>query len=75
MSDAKLVYPTDGLGGMYGTGRVNLGKFTDRGPRGQGFSNFADPYRVGVTSRVSTGFLGYCFMLVNNTTPIGAGIQ
>jgi len=32
-----------------------LGKFTDNGPRGRGFSNYSDPYRVGVTNRGGGG--------------------
>ena len=40
-------------GGSYSTNKNYMGKFTDRGPRGKGFSNFTDPYRVGMSNRVS----------------------
>ena len=48
-----FLYFVDTYSGTYNNSKNYMGKFTDNGPRGKGFSNFSDPYRVGVTNRVS----------------------
>lgn len=39
-----------GYNSQYSTNKNYMGKFADNGPRGKGFSNFTDPYRVGTTN-------------------------